>query len=39
MEQRWREREEQRRVREEARAEKRDALITALLDKLTREDM
>ncbi|XP_045798860.1 trihelix transcription factor GT-3b-like [Trifolium pratense] len=39
MEQRWREREEQRRVREEARAEKRDALITILLDKLTREDM
>ncbi|XP_058761942.1 trihelix transcription factor GT-3b-like [Vicia villosa] len=38
MEQRWREREEQRRVREEVRAEKRDALITALLDKLTRED-
>ena len=34
----WREREEQRRMREEARAEKRDALITALLNKLRRED-
>ncbi|KAK4342739.1 hypothetical protein RND71_038555 [Anisodus tanguticus] len=34
MERRWREREEQRRMREEARAEKRDALITALLNKL-----
>ncbi|XP_041023790.1 trihelix transcription factor GT-3b-like [Juglans microcarpa x Juglans regia] len=39
MEQRWREREEQRRMREEARAEKRDVLITALLNKLRREDM
>jgi hypothetical protein len=39
MEQRWREREEQRRMREEARAEKRDALITALLNKLRREGM
>ncbi|KAF7845353.1 trihelix transcription factor GT-3b-like [Senna tora] len=39
MDQRWREREEQRRVREEARAEKRDALINALLNKLTRQDM
>lgn len=39
METRWREREEQRRMREEARAEKRDALITALLNKLRREDM
>lgn len=38
MEKRWREREEQRRMREEARAEKRDALITALLNKLRRED-
>ncbi|GMJ03228.1 hypothetical protein like AT2G38250 [Hibiscus trionum] len=37
MERRWREREEQRRMREEARAEKRDALITALLNKLRRE--
>ncbi|KAE8692894.1 Trihelix transcription factor GT-3b [Hibiscus syriacus] len=34
MERRWREREEQRRMREEARAEKRDALINALLNKL-----
>ncbi|KAL8102184.1 trihelix transcription factor GT-3b [Apium graveolens] len=38
MERRWREREEQRSVREEARAEKRDALINALLNKLRRED-
>ncbi|CAI9097250.1 OLC1v1033631C1 [Oldenlandia corymbosa var. corymbosa] len=38
MEKRWREREEQRRIREEARAEKRDALITALLNKLRKED-
>lgn len=38
MERRWGEKEEQRRVREEARAEKRDALITALLNKLRRED-
>uniref|UniRef100_A0A3Q7HXM5 Myb-like domain-containing protein n=2 Tax=Solanum lycopersicum TaxID=4081 RepID=A0A3Q7HXM5_SOLLC len=38
METRWREREEQRRMREEARAEKRDALITTLLNKLRRED-
>ncbi|GKV21996.1 hypothetical protein SLEP1_g31905 [Rubroshorea leprosula] len=37
MDRRWREREEQRRMREEARSEKRDALITALLNKLTRE--
>ncbi|KAK8561656.1 hypothetical protein V6N13_149181 [Hibiscus sabdariffa] len=37
MERRWMEREEQRRMREEARAEKRDALITALLNKLRRE--
>ncbi|GMI79918.1 hypothetical protein like AT2G38250 [Hibiscus trionum] len=37
MERRWREREEQWRMREEARAEKRDALITALLDNLRRE--
>ncbi|XAR68808.1 hypothetical protein NMG60_11000179 [Bertholletia excelsa] len=34
IEGRWKEREEQRRMREEARAEKRDALITALLNKL-----
>ncbi|KAL2484828.1 Trihelix transcription factor GT-3b [Abeliophyllum distichum] len=39
MDRRWREREEQRRIREDARAEKRDALITALLNKLRREDM
>ncbi|XP_022747056.1 trihelix transcription factor GT-3b-like [Durio zibethinus] len=38
MDRRWREREEQRRMREEARAEKRDALITALLNKLRREN-
>ncbi|KAJ4979594.1 hypothetical protein NE237_010374 [Protea cynaroides] len=38
MDRRWREREEQRQMREEARAEKRDALITALLNKLRRED-
>ncbi|CAL0302626.1 unnamed protein product [Lupinus luteus] len=36
--QRWREREEQRRLREEARAEKRDVLITSLLNKFTREE-
>ena len=39
MDQRWREREEQRRIREETRADKRDALITALLNKLRREEM
>ncbi|KAL2337093.1 hypothetical protein Fmac_011539 [Flemingia macrophylla] len=39
MDQRWREREEQRRIREEVRADKRDALITALLNKLRREEM
>lgn len=39
MEQAWREREEQRRIREESRAEKRDALITTLLNKLLREDL
>ncbi|OVA02706.1 Myb-like domain [Macleaya cordata] len=38
MDRSWREREEQRRMREEVRAEKRDALITALLNKLRRED-
>ncbi|KAK7256907.1 hypothetical protein RIF29_30481 [Crotalaria pallida] len=38
MDQRWREREEQRRMREEARADKRDALITELLNKLRREE-
>lgn len=39
MDQRWREREEQRRIREEVRADKRDALITALLNKIRREEM
>ncbi|KAL6520908.1 Trihelix transcription factor GT-3b [Orobanche gracilis] len=34
MERRWREREEQRKIREEQRADKRDALITALLNNL-----
>ncbi|XP_009768581.1 trihelix transcription factor GT-3b-like [Nicotiana tabacum] len=34
MEKRWRKREEQWKMREETRAEKRDALITALLNKL-----
>ncbi|KAL1545480.1 trihelix transcription factor GT-3b [Salvia divinorum] len=38
MEKRWREREEQRKMREEARADKRDALVTALLNKLRRDD-
>ncbi|KAF8378996.1 hypothetical protein HHK36_028423 [Tetracentron sinense] len=38
VEQAWREREEQRRVREESRAEKRDALLTTLLNKLIHED-
>ncbi|XP_058086898.1 trihelix transcription factor GT-3b-like [Magnolia sinica] len=37
MEHAWREREEQRRLREESRAEKRDALLTTLLNKLIRE--
>lgn len=36
---RWREREEERRVREENRSEKRDALITALLNKLRQEGL
>lgn len=39
MEQAWREREEQRRLREEGRAEKRDALLTTLLNRLIREDL
>ncbi|KAL2500520.1 Trihelix transcription factor GT-3b [Forsythia ovata] len=39
MDSRWREREEQWRIREETRAEKMDVLITALLNKLTRDDM
>ncbi|XP_048230325.1 trihelix transcription factor GT-3b isoform X2 [Ricinus communis] len=38
VEQAWREREEQRRVREENRAERRDALLTTLLDKLIHEN-
>eukprot|EP00249_Psilotum_nudum_P015002 c25112_g1_i2 orf=508-1155(-) len=38
-EQIWRDREEQRRQREEARAEKRDALFTALLTRLSREEV
>ncbi|KAE9606971.1 hypothetical protein Lal_00025807 [Lupinus albus] len=33
----WREREEQRRIREESRAERRDALLTTLLNKLIHE--
>lgn len=37
MEQAWREREEQRKVREESRAEKRDALLTTLLNKLLQD--
>lgn len=39
LEQRWREREEHRMMREEARSEKRDALINALFDKLKRGEM
>ncbi|XP_055819849.1 trihelix transcription factor GT-3b-like [Solanum dulcamara] len=38
IEQSWREREEQRRTREESRAEKRDALLTTLLNKLIGEN-
>ncbi|KAA8528187.1 hypothetical protein F0562_035562 [Nyssa sinensis] len=38
VEQAWREREEQRRMREESRAEKRDALLTTLLNKLINEN-
>ncbi|KAL1556938.1 trihelix transcription factor GT-3b-like [Salvia divinorum] len=38
MEQVWREREDERRVREESRAEQRDALLTALLNKLIHEE-
>lgn len=37
-EQEWREREDQRRAREEARAEKRDDLFAALISKLTQHD-
>uniref|UniRef100_A0A0E0KUS1 Myb-like domain-containing protein n=1 Tax=Oryza punctata TaxID=4537 RepID=A0A0E0KUS1_ORYPU len=39
LEHTWMEREEQRRMREEARAEKRDALLTTLLNKLSQEDL
>ena len=39
MERAWREREEQRRAREEARSEKRDALLTTLINRLIREDL
>ncbi|NP_001170467.1 Trihelix transcription factor GT-3a [Zea mays] len=39
LEHSWMEREEQRRMREETRAEKRDALLTALLNKLLQEDL
>ncbi|KAK6934849.1 Myb/SANT-like DNA-binding domain 4 [Dillenia turbinata] len=38
FEQAWRERVEQRRTREESRAEKRDALLTTLLNKLIHEE-
>lgn len=38
IEQAWREREEQRRMRDESRAEKRDALLTTLLNKLIHEN-
>lgn len=37
IEQSWREKEEQRKLREESRAERRDALLTLLLNKLIRE--
>jgi hypothetical protein len=39
LEQQWMEREEQRRAREEARAESRDAILTSLLTRLLREDL
>ncbi|CAK7355945.1 unnamed protein product [Dovyalis caffra] len=38
IEQAWREREEQRRIREDSRAERRDALLTTLLNKLIHEN-
>lgn len=38
IEQAWREREEQRRIREDSRAERRDALLTALLKTLISEN-
>jgi len=37
-EQAWCEREDQRRAREEARAERRDELFAALVNKLTQEE-
>ncbi|KAB1216225.1 Trihelix transcription factor GT-3b [Morella rubra] len=37
-EQAWREKEEQRKMREETRAERRDALLTTLLNKIIHED-
>ena len=39
LERAWMEREEQRRVREEARAERRDALLTTLLNRLLHDDL
>jgi hypothetical protein len=39
LEHEWIQREEQRRMREEARAQKRDSLMTALLNKLLEEDL
>jgi hypothetical protein len=39
LEHSWIERVEQRRMREDARAEKRDALLTSLLNKLLQEDL
>lgn len=38
MEQTWKQREEERRLREESRAEKRDALLNALLNRLIHEE-
>lgn len=39
LEHEWIQQEEQRRMREEARAQKRDSLLTALLNKLLQEDL
>lgn len=39
LEQAWMEREEQRRIREETRAERRDALLTTLLNRLLQDDL
>ncbi|OEL33154.1 hypothetical protein BAE44_0005829 [Dichanthelium oligosanthes] len=39
LEQAWVEREEQRRMREEARAERRDAILTSLLTRLLQGDL